>query len=300
MKRMTAVPLLLLSALLIAGCSDSDPGATDAGVQIERGPKTLTVDGDSNGLWWDDAAQVLYLADDNGNRILKWTDAQGFGLVKDLPAVAADSPGLGQLVLTGDGTVVVTRFGGGTAGDVAFVPPSGDAQVVPGLDPQRRRLGLTVTDDGQLIDSWFVRLSNGGRVGAVGSLSLTGTETELVTGLKKPVGVLAVGDSLFISDQDLGQILKAPLTDPTAYTVFATVDHPDLLATGPNGTLFTGSTGGNLYQLTSAGAASVFQSGFQEIHGVAYDPTNHRLFVADHDPDESDGVTHLLHILPVN
>lgn len=281
------------------GCASSSQVPVDPGT-VERGPKIFPVEGDPNGLWWDDASHTLYLADDNGNRILQWTDTGSFALVKGLPAASPEGAGLGQLVLTQNGTVVVTRFGYGTTGDVVSVPASGDSQIVPGLDPQRRRIGLTVASDGKLFDSWFVRLATGARVGAVGELSLSGTEAEVITGLKKPVGVLAVGDSLIVSDQDLGQILKAPRSNPSAYQVLATVATPDLLAEGPDGSIFTGSTGGNLYRITATGEASVFASGFQQVRGVAYDPTNRRLFVADHDGDESNGVSHLLHILPVD
>lgn len=147
--------------------------------------------------------------------------------------VVCEGAGLGQLVVTSNGTIVVTRFGNGTAGDVAYVTPAGDAQVVPGLDPERRRIGLTITDDGGLFDAWFVRLASGDRAGAVGELSLGGTETERITGLKKPIGVLAVGANLFVSDQDLGQILKAPLSDPAPYTVHAAVESPDLSTSSP-------------------------------------------------------------------
>lgn len=299
MKRVMAA-MAVLSTVVFVGCASSTPGPGDAGVTVERGPKIFTIEGDPNGLWWDDSSHTLYLADDNGNRILKWSDTGGFTLVKDLPAASPEGAGLGQLVFTADGTIVVTRFGYGTTGDVVSVSSSGDAKIVPGLDPMRRRIGLTVARDGKLFDSWFVRLATGARVGAVGELSLSGTEPEVITGLKKPVGVLAVGDDLFVSDQDLGQILKAPRSNPTAYMVFATVATPDLLAEGPDGSIFTGSTGGNLYRITASGEASVFASGFQEVRGIAYDSTNRRVFVADHDGDESNGVSHLLHILPVD
>lgn len=284
--------------------SAADAGFTDGGTTppkaVERGPIRLEIEGDANGLWWDDTAQVLYVADDNGNRILKWTDDDGFSLVADLPTAAPEGSGLGQLVITGDGTIVVTRFGFGTTGAVVYVPPSGESAIVPNLDTERRRMGLTVTDDGVLYDSWFVRLSTGDRVGAVGRLSLSGTEAEVITGLTKPVGVLAVGEDLFVSDQDLGQILKAPLSDPSAYTVLATLEQPDLLAAGPNGSLFTGSLGGRLYRISASGATSVVESGFLQVRGIAYDPTNRRVFVADHDPDESDGIDHAVHILPLD
>ncbi|WP_224373025.1 hypothetical protein [Hyalangium versicolor] len=296
-KLMVGVATVL--TVVFVGCASSNPGPSDAG-SVERGPKVLPIEGDPNGLWWDDASHTLYLADDNGNRILQWTDAGGFAFVKGLPAAAPEGAGLGQLVLTKDGTIIVTRFGYGTTGDVVFVPASGEPQIVPGLDPTRRRIGLTVTSDGKLFDSWFVRLATGARVGAIGELSLSGTEPEVITGLKKPIGVLAVGDSLIVSDQDLGQILKAPRSNPSAYQVLATVATPDLLAAGPDGSIFTGSTGGNLYRISATGETAVFSSGFQQVRGVAYDPTNRRLFVADHDGDESNGVSHVLHILPVD
>lgn len=286
-------------AVAVLGCASSSPGPTDGG-EVERGPKILAIEGDPNGLWWDDTSHTLYLADDNGNRILRWTDAGGFGLVKELPAASPEGAGLGQLVLTGNGTVVVTRFGYGTTGDVVSVPASGEAQIVPGLDPTRRRIGLTVAPDGKLFDSWFVRLATGARVGAIGELSLSGTEAEVITGLKKPIGVLAIGDDLIVSDQDLGQILRAPRANPSAYQVLATVATPDLLAEGPDGSIFTGSAGGSLYRIGATGETSVFMTGFQQVRGVAYDPTHRRLFVADHDGDESNGVSHVLHILPVD
>ena len=295
---LTSVLLLLLA---LVGCSTSGDSPSDAGTgAVDRGPRILAIDGDPNGLWWDDSTQTLYVADDNGNRILRWTDASGFALVKDLPAASPSGAGLGQVVRTGDGTLVVTRFGYGTTGDVVSVPASGDAQIVPSLDPQRRRIGLTLAADGRLFDSWFVRLSTGARVGSVGQLSLTGTEPEVITGLQKPVGVLAVGSDLFVSDQDLGQILRAPLSNPASYTVLATVAQPDLLAAGPDGSIFTGSAGGSLYRISASGVAAVFETGFQQVRGVAYDPTNHRVFVADHDADETDGVSHVVHILPVD
>lgn len=298
---LTSVLLLLLA---LAGCTTSggspnDAGPTDAGT-VDRGPRLLAIDGDPNGLWWDDSTRTLYVADDNGNRILRWTDASGFALVKDLPAASPSGAGLGQVIRTGDGTLVVTRFGYGTTGDVVSVPASGDAQIVPSLDPQRRRIGLTIAADGRLFDSWFIRRSTGARAGSVGRLSLTGTEPEVITGLQKPVGVLAVGSDLFVSDQDLGQILRAPLANPASYTVFATVAQPDLLAAGPDGSIFTGSAGGSLYRISASGAAAVFETGFQQVRGVAYDPTNHRIFVADHDANTTDGVNNVVHILPVD
>lgn len=300
---MCAITVVFTVSLgLVVGCGGENAGSADAGVDAatNRGPRILSVEGDPNGLWWDDASRTLYVAEDDGNRVLRWTDTGGFSLVENLTAAPESGAGLGQLVRTRDGTLVVTRFGHGTAGAVVIVPSSGGARDVPGLAVERRRIGLTIGTDGRLYDSWFVRQASGARVGAVGALSLTGTETEVITGLKKPVSVLALGDSLYISDQDLGQVLRAPIGNPSGYTVLATIPSPDLLCAGPNGSLFTGSEGGNLYRIESNGAASVFHSGFDTIRGVAYDSTNRRVFVVNHVGHEAQGVTHTIHILPVD
>lgn len=277
-----------------------DDGSVLPDPTADRGPRILDIEGDPNGLIWDERTQALYVADDNNNRILKWTDTGSFSKVVDLPKGAAEGAGLGQLVILQDGSIVVTRFGYGTVGDVVVVSNAGVPSIVPNLDPVRRRIGLTQTADGKLFDSWFVRMANGARAGSIGALTLSGAEPEVITGLKKPVGVLAVGDALFVSDQDLGQILKAPLASPATYTVFATVATPDLLAAGPNGDLFVGGAAGSLYRVSANGQVSLFKGGFQTVRGVAYDAKNRRVFVADHDDDESNGFQHTIHILPVD
>ena len=257
----------------------------------------LAIEGDPNGLFWDDAASVLYVADDDGNRILRWTDARGFELAAALPQGGS---GLGQVVRGHDGSLVVTRFGHGKSGDVVRVASSGESAIVPGLDPTRRRIGLTVAAGSGFFDAWFVRLETGERVGAVGRLSLDGVEDELIVGLKKPVGVLAIDRELFVSDQDTGRILKASIEDPSSYGVFAALEGPDLLAAGPDRSLFTGGAGGKLYRIEADGAVKRLASGFRQVRGVAYDGTQRRLFVADHDADASDGLHHALHVLPVD
>jgi hypothetical protein len=103
-----------------------------------------------------------------------------------------------------DGTLVVVRIGHGKAGDVAFVRSDGTAGIVPGLKQDRRRIGLALAADGNLYVSYFVRVSNG-TVGSVARPTLDGTEREVIGALQKPVGVLAVGDALFVSDQLRGR-----------------------------------------------------------------------------------------------
>ena len=198
-----------------------------------------------------------------------------------------------------DGTLVVVRFGYGTAGDVVFVRPDGTTGTVPGLIAERRRIGLTLASDGQLYDTYFVRRNNA-NVGSVARLTLEGTEQEVIGALTKPVGITQVGDSLYVSDQGTGKVYRAPLASPKDYTTYATVTAPDLLAVGPNGLLLTGSRDGKVYSIDTAGGVGVLASGYQQPRGLAYDADNKRLFIADHDGDTSNGATYFLQIYPVN
>jgi sugar lactone lactonase YvrE len=285
-----------------SGGTGSATGTTGSGgavATVDRGPTTIALDGDPNGLFWDAAANTLYIADDNANRVLKWTDAAGLGFDADLPPAPPNSPGLGQLVRTADGTTVVPRFGGGTAGDVVFVSPAGKGGIVPKLDPVKRRLGLSLAPDGTLYDTYFVSI-NGMKFGAVARLDLAGTEVDVLPGLDKPVGVLVIGSDLFVSEQVAGRIVKAPIAAPDQVTVLAQLATPDLLCEGPMGSIFTGGKAGQVRQIGADGKVNVFATGFQEVRGVAYDAKNKRLFLSDHDGNESDGVTHKLQIVPVD
>ncbi|CAM4195272.1 SMP-30/gluconolactonase/LRE family protein [Corallococcus exiguus] len=292
-------PALLGMTLAAVGCSSSsevnDPTENPV---IERGPKTIAVDGDPNGIWWDAESATLYMADDENNRVLRYRDGEGITKVADLPAAPADGPGLGGMVRMADGTLVVVRFGGGTAGDVVYVKPDGTSAIVPNLPPERRRIGITVTADGQLLDGYFVR-NNNVNVGSVARLGLEGTEQEIVGALVKPVGVLAVNDTLYISDQIAGKVYRSPLSAPSQLVAFATLNSPDLLAVGPNDTLLTGSRDGTVLSIRQSGEVSVLAGGFQQPHGLAYDAKNKRLFIADHDGTPADGTNHTLRIIPL-
>lgn len=286
--------------LAAVGCSSSPEVSVPPPDEptIERGPKTIAVDGDPNGLWWDADSATLYMADDQNNRVLRYRDGEGISLVANLPAAPANGPGLGALARMADGTLVVVRFGGGTAGDVVYVRPDGTSAIIPNLRPERRRIGITVTKDGQLLDGYFVR-NNNVNVGSVARLTLEGTEQEVVGALVKPVGVLAVGDTLFISDQIAGKVYRSPLSAPSQLVAFATLSSPDLLAVGPNDTLLTGSRDGTVLSIRQSGEVSVIAGGFQQPHGLAYDAKNKRLFIADHDGTPDDGTNHTLRIIPL-
>lgn len=271
---------ILALAFLTAACGASD---TPAGTTADEVPTTASIplDGDPNGLFWDDASGTLYVADDGNNRILTYRDGEGTRKLADLPAAPADGPGLGQLVKLGDGSVLVTRFGFGSTGDVVHVETDGSSSVVPGLDREKRRIGLTVAPDGTVYDGYFVR-KGAEQVGSIARLTLDGTETDVVTGLGKVVGVLAAGDSLFVSDQAKSKLFKSPLSDVASLAAVADLPNADLLCEGPSGTIFSGGSDGNVRAIDASGAVSVVATGFVAVRGVAYDAGHRRLFIANH------------------
>ncbi len=270
---------------------------TGGGAAADRGPSAIMLDADPNGLWWDAPTDTLYLADSANNRILAWTDGGGSKLVANLPAAPANGPGLGQVVKTADGKLVVTRFGFGTAGDIAFVNADESTGTVPGLDVTRRRIGLTVAPDGTIYDGYFV-LTATSQIGAVARLDLAGSETDFVTALSKPVGVLVAGANMLVSDQATNAVFEAPLATPSKLTSFVSmISGPDLLCAGPDGSYFTGGTTGDIRQISSSGQLTTFAGGFVAIRGVAYDAKNKRLFAAEH---ISSTTMNTLRILPVN
>ena len=246
---------------------------------------------DANGLFWNAANDTLLVADDDRHiRVWKEDEAHPGGVVSDfaeLPATTLAHVGLGQLVQLADGTVVVTRFGGGTEGGVVVVHADKTATVVPKLDKKRRRIGLTATADGKLFDAYFVK-GGSGPEGAIARLDLHGKETDVVASLKKPVGVLATATALVIADQDARQLVTFPLPIPPAKShtephVLASLPSADLLAAGPDGSFLTGGRDGTVRQIDAGGQVHEIVSGFHEVRGIAFDPKKHRLFFVDHE-----------------
>jgi sugar lactone lactonase YvrE len=307
---MTRIRITLAIAALLAACTKSSPSSKPDGGPgvaetstaaaprpgIDRGPSRVAIDGDPNGLWWDAASDRLLIADGAGNRILQWTDGGGVAKARDLPPAPDKSGGLGQLVVAPDGKVYVTRFGSGTAGGVVYAAPDGTTGAVPGLDPRRRRIGLAVTADGALYDTYFVK-DGEVTLGGVARLDPAGKEVDVLSALAKPVGVMVDGAYLLVSDQANGVLLKAPLSSPGKALRLAEVPAPDLLCAGPDGSVFTGGTSGEIRQLTKDLKVRSFASGFSSVRGVAYDPAHRRLFASEHAPK---GRGSALRIVPVD
>ncbi len=273
-------------------------GVDTTSANVEHGPKAIPIDGDPNGLVWADDIQTLFIADDNNNRILTWTDKGGFGTPIALPTAPASGAGLGGLARLKDGTLVAPRFGMGMDGAILFVKPNGTTGIVPALDTMRRRIGVTVDDAGVIYDTFFTKNGTGAQTGSVATLDLVGTEVQVATnGLVKPVGVAILGGKLYISDQKTEKVWRCTPPDCATLEHVADVTSPDLMVPGPNGSLFVGSHAGTVIALQPDGTSAVAATGLQEPHGVAYDAANKRLFVSDHDPN---GKTNFLQIFPVN
>lgn len=277
---------------VVEGGASSEAGATTA----DRGPTTLDVAGDPNGLVWDASSESLLVADDDGNRLLRWR-ATGFEALAELPPAPAAGPGLGQPVVLPDGRIVVPRFGHGTAGDVVVVEPGGASRVVQGLDPQRRRIGLARAPGGRLFVSFFTG-ERGQRIGSVAELDLErGEERVVATGFRKPVGVLADEASLLVADQDVGEIVRVPLDRPEARERIVALAGPDLLAAGPRGGFFAGTKAGGVVFVEASGAVATLPVTVREVRGVAWDAANRRVFVVDHDTAAT-SARHAIHLAP--
>jgi len=292
---------LACAAFLLPGLT----GGQEAGVAAPAAARFQTVrfeDGEPASLLWDAARGRLVIADNENNQLWAWSDSAGLEKLATTPdpldAQAARATLVGQVVELSDGTFVVARFGkpgGGYGGIVSVNPSTGASGVVPNLDPNRKRIGLALAEDGTLVGSYFHAAAGGGLEGAVTRVGLTTGETDLAPGFKKIVGVVADGDSLYVSDQPADAIyvlpLRGPMPEPGSYRVFARLPRPDQLALGPDGTLFTGqfqaAPGSSaplaVRQILKDGTVKVFAQDpdVSRPSGVAYDPKRRRLFVAN-------------------
>jgi len=276
---------------------EPDASAVDA-APVQRGPMAIPIpNADPNGIFWDSTTSTLYVADNENDAVLTWTDTGGFKPYVTLPGPTGNE--VGGIVRLSDGTLVVPEFGFGTAGLVAIVHPDGSTATVPGLDPTKRRLGIAVAADGTIYESYFDKV-NGAQTGFIATLDITaGTETDVITGLEKPVGVAVVGTTLFVSDQNEDEILSASTGSPQTYKALSTNLTPDLLSVGAAGAIFSGSPTGVVYQINTATGTfnTLFTaSGTLEPRGTAYDAVNKRLFVAEHD---SADIANYIEIVPV-
>lgn len=279
----------MLFVLTACGGSDEDV------VAVGRGPTTIAVEAKLNGLYWDPAASRLYLTDDDVsvNAIRVWDGGEGFDVAHALPDMEGDQrTTVGQLTRGADRNLYTTRFGFGSCGTVVVLPATGRAYNLEGLDGEHRGIGIALTADGKLVDSWFS--GGSGPSGVIRELTVMAgrqaSEQDRITGLDKPAGVAVVGDQLFVSDQGTGQVLAyslvavraqpATAADGRLVVQFTTADAIDLLTAADDGTLYFWDGGGTLYAIGPAGDVKVLASGWPGIRGVIVDAENQRLLAA--------------------
>lgn len=304
-------PLLL--CVLLAACGDNKakphddappPAPEEAAIDAAdpRGPATFPLAGAANGLLWDAAASTLYLTDGNTGALLRWTDGRGVQQVGTFPPASAGIS-LGDLVKRPDGTILTTSFGFGTQGTLFAMTSAGAANALTGLDAARRRIGLAQDAAGTLYVAYFTGGGGSPQVGGVATVAITGgaaTETEIAgasttAGFKKVVGLAAGTGAVFVADQTAKTIYKIAVPGFGVSTV-ATVPSADLLTILPNGDLLTGGTG--VHRVTQAGAVTTILTGFEQVHGIAYDPALKRLFIIEH--SATAGVPDKLHVRPLD
>jgi hypothetical protein len=314
--KMKTTTLLVLCLAAVAGCDDDtatpnfDLAGNPAGDMsvpnmAVRRTADVMVTFQPEGLYWDSPTQTLYIATD-AQQIVRWNEQNDtFSVVANLPQIDPKFGGLGALTKAKDGSWLTTRFGFGSAGAVLQVKPDGTVITVGGLDPKRRRIGLAVASDGTVFDGWFTTMGTGGGPmnGTVSKVALDGSgETDVVTGLGKPVGLLVLGDQLYISDQKNNAIVKTPVATPGTTTPFASVNGTDELAAGPNSSILAASSVGTIWQVSSTGTVTSLKDGYKPLRGIAYDGDHKRIIVAEPDAGNADGGAGMpmLHVIPLD
>ncbi len=285
--------------LALVACSGSDAATMQLPLpapshEPSTPGRTIGLDGDASGAWWDAAAHALLLTDSTHATLERWTADGGMQEAAALPDAHAE---LGGLVALRDGRVLVTSFGFGSDGAVFVIAPDRSVTKVPNLARERRRIGIAVDGNGAIYVTYFV-VQDGKRSGGIARLDPERGESDVVGDLQKPVGIVASGRMLFVADQEQRAIIGYPVAD-LAHPVVIARDLPsaDLLTLLPNGDLVTGGKRGAVYRVTPGGAVSTIASGYEQVRGTAYDPATHQLFVVDHSVASSRHKLHVLELL---
>jgi DNA-binding beta-propeller fold protein YncE len=255
--------------------------------------KSVAVDARPNGIALRPADGALFITDDKTSAVLSSSDGKTFAPFASIPALEGQGVSLSQIAFTGSGSLLVERFGFGSASAIFDIHGSGPAVPISGLDPARRRLGLVVAGDGKVLSSWFIKAGKAPPSGGVSLVTYdpsthAGVEHDLLAGLGKPVGMAVKGDTLFVADQDRNVIVKASLgalmsaSGPaTSAATVARIDGPDLMTIDDSGALYTKCNPTGLCKITPDGTVSVIANDLQDARGVAIDPAHHVLYVID-------------------
>ncbi len=274
-----------LLAAWLAGCAAAGGGVA---------PQRTALDARPNGIAVRSSDGAVFISDDLTNSVLSSADGHTFTRYAALPAVAGQAnTSLSALAFADAQTLLIARFGFGTAGALLAIGGPNRITTFGGPDPARRRLGLAVLAPGQVLSTWFVKNGSEPQVGGLSLLTYdaaTGdaTERDLLLGLGKPVGVAVAGGSVLVTDAARNQIVSARLDallaapqPTTAATVFAQIDHPDLLAADSSGALYTKCGNSGFCRIAPNGAATVLANDLHDARGVAVDEPRRVVYVVD-------------------
>jgi hypothetical protein len=190
-------------------------------------------------------------------------------------------------------TLMIERFGFGTASAVFSITGVDAIAALSGPDPARRRLGLISIGSNRLLSTWFVKIGSNPLQGGLSLITYdpaahTAVERDLLSGLGKPVGIAVSGDAVYVSDQANNDIVKASLSallgESQAVTpsgAFVRIISPDLMAVDAGGKLYTKCNTTGLCRIAPDGTISVLANDFQDARGVAVDAPRGRLYAID-------------------
>ncbi len=139
-----------------------------------------------------------------------------YATVRDNPVLDdAGHTKLNGVTELADGTLVITRFGYGTAGALYTVPSDGGAPTtVPNVDGGGRRIEVTSDPSTGVIYSDSFMNGAGGQAGEIETVDLTTGLTVYASGFAKTVGLLVQNGAVLVADQTNNVILAVP-TDAT-------------------------------------------------------------------------------------
>ncbi|MFM0124340.1 MULTISPECIES: NHL repeat-containing protein [unclassified Paraburkholderia] len=276
------VSLGLIAAL--AGCGGDEITAT---------PQKVAVSASPNGIAVRAADGAVFITDDQTNSVLSSPDGRTFAHYASVPAVAGQSNSLSQLSFADASTLMIERFGFGTASAVFSITGVDAIAALSGPDPARRRLGLISIGSNRLLSTWFVKIGSNPLQGGLSLITYdpaahTAVERDLLSGLGKPVGIAVSGDAVYVSDQANNDIVKASLSAllggsqaVTPSGTFVRITSPDLMAVDAGGKLYTKCNTTGLCRIAPDGTISVLANDFQDARGVAVDAPRGRLYAID-------------------
>jgi DNA-binding beta-propeller fold protein YncE len=296
-----ASSLTAAAVIALSGCSPA---------QIVSAPQRVSLDARANGIAIRPADGTIFITDDKTNSVLSSADGKTFKPFAAIPVVTDQGNALSQVSSVDGGSLLVGRFGFGTAGAVFDIGANGSVSPLSGTDPMRRRLGLAAIGTGKILSTWFVKNGNSPATGGLSLITYdvsthAASEHNLLTGLAKPVGIAVQGDTVFISDQADNMILKTTLSGLINHarpgglnTAVIKVNGPDLLTIDSNGTLYTKCNSTAVCRISPDGSVAVIANDFKDARGVAIDPAHNVLYVIDR-PKSADSAS-TLRAIPLN